>query len=58
MATGGLAPVRDPAIQIDQRGAQRGRIGPVEGMLAAVALPGIGILRWEGPTGCWVPPKW
>ena len=41
--------VRDPVIQIDQGGAQQWPIiGPIEGVLAAVSLPCISILRWEG----------
>src|SRR5262245_46870592 len=59
MATGwGWLSMRDPAIQVDQRGAQqRSIIGPVEGLLGTVFSPCIDILWWKGPDGMLCPTK-
>ena len=59
MATGWRwLPMRHPAIQVDQSGTQqRAVIGPVEGLLATVALPRVSILWWKGPDGMLCPAK-
>ena len=42
-------PVRHPAIQIHQSSAEQWpAIRPVEGPLAAISLPWIGVLQWKG----------
>ena len=48
-----------PAVKVHQGSAQQGPvIGPVEGPLATVALPWVGVLWWKVPRECCEPPKW